>query len=355
MRILLDPDPPFVRWCRASEKGLRAGRAALGPRLLAALLRGGAAAQRASSIGYRLHHGGDVIRRPALRTTPEILSAVRDTVRLLPEHNELTFQAMRLMMRTLPDVPHVLLCDTAFFLGLPPAAGFYAVPAALRGRGARRYGGRGLLHEWAWRKASGLCGGDIPRLVSVELGDRPNAAALKDGRPVDTTMGFTPVEGILSRTSCGDIDASVVFELQSSGMSLSEINELLCARSGFQALAGRRCGFSELLRASGEAGKALARRMLTYNIVKYVGAFAAVLGGLDALVFCAQDPEASAPLLRAVCRKLEFLGLSCDGIGGGRAQAAIFSKRGSRVKAVALRAEAWRVLSERAAAVEEED
>ena len=352
MRILLDPDPPFVRWYRGADGGPRTGRAVLGPGLLAALGKGAAGPERASSIGYRLHHGGDSIRRPAARVTPRLLDAVRETVGLLPDHNELTFQAMRFMMKAAPMVPHILMCDTAFFLGMPAAAGVYAVPAGLRGRGARRYGGRGLLHQWAWRKASGLCGGKIGRMISIQLGDHPNLAALKDGRPADTTMGFTPVEGIPSRTSCGDIDASVVFELQSSGMSLSDINELLSARSGFGALAGKPCGFRDLLGADGGPGTALAREILIYDIVKSAGAFAAVLGGADAVVFAAENPARSAPFILRICRRLGFLGLDAGGIRSASGDGAVFSTRGSRMKGVVLKDDAWRILSERAAAVE---
>ena len=355
MRILLDPDPPFLRWRADAEGGVRTGKAVLGPKLLTALAGGGAPLDRAASISYRLHHGGDRVRQPAERVTPKILDAVRDAVRLLPDHNELTFQAMRLMMKAAPDVPHILLCDTAFFLGMPAAASAYAIPAELRGRGARRYGGCGLFHQWAWQKASELCGPHVSKMISIQLGDHSNAAALKDGLPVDTSMGFTPVEGMLSSGACGDIDVSVVFELQSSGMSLSEINELLSARSGFGALAGKPCGLRDLLCMDDDAGKSLARRMLNYDIVKYTGAFAAALGGVDLISFAAEDPESSAPFILEVCRELEFLGLCYNGIGRVSAQGEIFSQRDSRVKAVVLRDDLWSILSRRAAAVEGED
>ena len=165
------------------------------------------------------------------------------------------------------------------------------------------------------------------------LSHSTNVAAIKDGRPVDTTMGFTPVEGIPSHTSCGDIDASVVFELQASGMSMSEINELLSARSGFRALVGRPCGFRELVLENGEPDQALARKILLYDIVKYVGAYAAVLGGVDALCFVAEDPRQAGPFIKAARRELSFLG---------------------RVKAAVLKGDIWRIMSCRAAAVEKE-
>jgi acetate kinase len=240
--------------------------------------------------------------------TPAILAAAQEAVRYSPEHNGLTVALLRQLQGRLPQIAHFLLCDTAFFCGLPAEASSYAVPAELRRRGVRRYGGDGLLHEWTGIRAREIFGPATQRVVSVRLGDRTNAAALAAGRPVDTTIGFTPVEGILSDTCCGDIDSSVVFELQSSGLAWSEINELLSARSGFRALAGRRCGFAELLCCTG-AAMVLARRILRYEVVKSVGAFAALLGGADAVVFSADDPPASGHFIRDICRDLVCLGL----------------------------------------------
>jgi len=171
---------------------------------------------------------------------------------------------------------------------------------------------------------------------------------------MDTTMGFTPVEGIPSHTGCGDIDVSVVFELQSSGMALSEINEMLSARSGFRGLAGKRCGMRDLLVDNGNADKALARRILLYDIVKYIGAFMAVLGGVDAVGFIAENPVENSSFIRSICEELEFLGLRFPSITLGRGNDAAFFEQRSKVKTVILKADLWRIMSHRAAAAEKE-
>lgn len=330
MRLWFDPDPPFVRWCRDAGGKLRTGCGSIGPEWLEAVQKS-APLDQAAEIGYLLHHGGAGVRQPVLPVTPEVLAAVRGSVRLLPAHNELTLRTMQLLLDLAPRARHLLFCDTAFFTDMPDHASAYAVPARLRGAGMRRYGGCGLLHQWAWQEARRLWGPGLSRLVSVAMGDHTNLAAIKDGRAVDTTIGFTPVEGVPSHTSCGDIDASVVFELQSSGMSLSEINELLSARSGFRGLLGKPCGLGELARENGDPDQALARRMLVYGVVKYAGAFAAALGGVDAVVFAAAQPRGHARLIADIRRQLAFLAPR------------------SAFKTAVLKGDPWRIMSCRAA------
>jgi len=336
---MFDPEPPVGRWCRETA----AGRAAWGSG-------GAAAAARAlqagavESVSYRLRHGGELLRVPVSRATPAVLAAAQEAVRYSPERNGLTVAALRELQGRFPGVEHLLLCDTAFFWGLPAEASGYAVPAELRRRGVRRYGGDGLLHQWAAVRAGQLFGPAAQRVISVRLGDRSNTAALAAGRPVDTTMGFTPVEGLLSDTCCGDMDSSVVFELQSSGLALREINELLSERSGFRALVGRRCGYAELLSAIG-GGAAMARRILRYEVVKSVGACAALLGGVDAVLFSADDPPASGRFIRAVCRDLTCLGLRLGPPRSRPQDGEVLSAAGSEVKAAVLKHDIWRVMS----------
>ncbi|MCX5786966.1 MAG: hypothetical protein NTX64_00425 [Elusimicrobia bacterium] len=334
MRLLLDADPPLVRWCREREGAWRTGAGTLGPGWASALAKGAGPLAQATSISYRLHNGGDKILQPAMRLTPQVLDAVRESALLQLEHNGLIYEAMRTMLKLAPDVPHIVLCDSAFFIDLPAVSRLYAVPARLRAGAMRRHGGGGLIHQWAWQRMRERAGRAVSRMISIQLSDHPNIAAIKDGHPVDTTMGFTPVEGIPSHTSCGDIDASVVFELQASGMSMSEINELLSARSGFRALVGKTCGFRDLVRENGDPDQALARKILLYDIVKYVGAFAAVLGGVDALCFVAEDPRQAGPFIKAARRELRFLG---------------------NVRIADLQGDLWRIMSRRAAAVEKEN
>jgi acetate kinase len=297
-------------------------------------------------VGYLLRHGGDRIKEPVLRVTPQTLSEVEDAVRFLPEFNDITYKVLDRWTQELPGIPHFLFCDTAFFSGLPDVAGTYAVPEELRDKGVRRYGSYGLVHQWAWEKARSLFGANVGKMVSVYLGDHTNVAALRDGKSLDTTIGFTPVEGIPSRTGCGDIDATIVFELLSSGMSFREINELLSRKSGFKALLGRRCSYSDLASGPATVENTAARDILTYDVLKYVGAFTAILGGLDTLAFAARHPEESVSLIREICGRLDFLPvrLHPDGSAAGE-DAWNLSGNSARINVSVFKSDIWKIMA----------
>jgi acetate kinase len=354
MRLLIDADPPCARWCAWEGQALRTGRSAFHQGWLRGLSRGLGPRGEVTSVSYRLRHGGDRILVPAQRVTRESVGMLREVRRFEPEHNELTYEVLRELLAALPDVPHFVLCDTAFFLALPEPASAYAVPAELRNRGVRRYGGSGLVHEWVWRGVHERFGSAVSRVVSIMLGDHPNVAALKDGLPVETTMGFTPVEGIPSHTGCGDVDVSVVFELRASGMPLREINEMLSVRSGFRALVGRKCGFRDLVAPGFDAKREWTRRILRYGLVKSVGACAAVLGGVDAVVFAAEDLSGCTGFILEICRDLASLGLRIRP-SGPSGDDGVFSEDGSGVKVLNVEARLWDVMAARAAALEKEE
>jgi acetate kinase len=307
------------------------------------------------AVGYLLRHGGDRIKEPILRVTPQTLSEVEDAVRFLPEFNDMTCKVLDRWTNELPEIPHVLFCDTAFFSGLPDVAGTYAVPEELREKGVRRYGSYGLVHQWAWEKARSLFGGNVGKMVSVYLGDHTNVAALRDGKSLDTTIGFTPVEGIPSRTGCGDIDATIVFELHSSGMSFREINELLSRKSGFKALLGRRCSYSDLAAGPATVGNAAARDILIYDVLKYIGAFTAVLGGLDTLAFATRHPDESMSLIGEICGRLDFLPVKLhphSSAAGGDAWN--LSDNGARINVSLFKSDIWKIMAHLAESLIEE-
>jgi acetate kinase len=301
---------------------------------------------RVRAVGYLLRHGGDRIKEPVLRVTPQTLSEVEDAVRFLPEFNDITYKVLDRWTQELPGIPHFLFCDTALFSGLPDVAGTYAVPEELRKKGVRRFGSYGLVHQWAWEKARSLFGGNVGKMVSVYLGDHTNVAALRDGKSLDTTIGFTPVEGIPSRTGCGDIDATIVFELLSSGMSFREINELLSRKSGFKALLGRRCSYRDLVSGPATVGNAAARDILIYDVLKCVGAFTAILGGLDTLAFATRHREESMSLIREICGRLDFLPvrLHPDGSAAGE-DAWNLSDNSARINVSVFKSDIWKIMA----------
>lgn len=344
MKLLIDPAPPVIKWCEQTAKGYVYGESPSAAGLPGIAEGSTNGRRRITSVAYRLRHGGELVRLQAQRVTPEVMNSVRDSIKFLPEYNELTYTALSRMMRALPDIPHILLCDTAFFTAMPQEASSYALPPLLRARGIRRYGDQGLTHQWAYVEAQRLTGGAAGRTVTIQLGDHPNMAAIGNGRPLDSTVGFTPVEGLPSHTACGDIDPAVVFELQAAGFSLGEINDILSAKSGFRALTGRPCSFLDLLAPGADGKKALGRKILLYDVIRNVGAFSALLGGADAIVFIAERPAKCAAFIADVCRGLEFMGLRCRRTVSGRTGGAVISDRNSMVKVLVLKDDLWRIM-----------
>jgi acetate kinase len=308
MLIMFEPDPPVLRCCRIDDQ--------LGPgEVFEFIPRWDENAdgnlgniQDVKGFGYVLSQGGERITRPAGFLSPRSLHLLEEVVPLRPEQNGLSAKAVRYWMERCPKVPHMLFCETAFFVDLPPTASTYAVPYELRGQGIKRYGGYGLCHEWVWEQAQLLLGDFVRSVVSVYLGDHTNVAAIADGKPVETTMGFTPVEGILSAGGCGDIDPTIVFELRTAGMSLEGINRVLSSESGLAGLAGRRCSFLDLMKAQKDPALATAREILQHSIISYIGAFVAVLSRVDAVVFVSEHPRESREFIRSLCQKLGPLG-----------------------------------------------
>jgi acetate kinase len=346
MLLLFDPEPPHLRWCVFEQGAARSGRCSFGTEWFRMVKEGAGSLGQVEAVGYLLRHGGDRIKEPVLRVTPQTLDQVEDAIRFLPEFNDITCKVLDRWTKELPAIPHFLFCDTAFFSGLPDVAGTYAVPEELREKGVRRFGSYGLVHQWAWDKTRSCFGENVGRMVSVYLGDYTNVAALRDGKSFDTTIGFTPVEGIPSQTGCGDIDATIVFELHSSGMSFREINELLSRKSGFSALLGRRSNYSDLASATGSVENTAARDILIYDILKYVGAFTATLGGLDTLAFATRHPEESMSLIREICGRLDFLPLKLEpaGLAAG-AEAWKLSHNNSKINVSLLKSDIWQIMA----------
>jgi acetate kinase len=308
MLLLFDADPPFLQWCLAKGDWQKQGKCRTEPGWTESIREEIAPVGSPRAVVYVLRHGGDEIAEPATLLTPQSLDTLRRSIRFLPEHNSLTLIAVEFWSAEFPAVPQILLCDTAFFVNLPREASTYAVPYPLRRQGVRRYGGYGLCHEWVWERAPAIADSSLEKVISVYLANRTNMAAIRNARPVETTIGFTPAEGIVSCTGCGDIDPTIVFQLESTGMSFQEINRLLSAESGLSGILGRRCAFGEIVEEPKQPDIVAARRLFRYHILKYVGAFAAVLGGADAIVFTTQRLDESLPFIRGLCEELGFLG-----------------------------------------------
>jgi acetate kinase len=269
-------------------------------------------AGRIVAIGHRIVHGGERFTAPT-RITPETWRELEALRELAPLHNPPAQSVVRATAARYRSVPLFAVFDTAFFAALPPLAREYAVPAQWRGRGLRRFGFHGLAHEYLARAAFERCGRPR-RLVTLQLGHGCSATALLDGRPVDTSMGFSPLEGLIMATRPGDLDAGVLLELARRGESWQTLTHSLHREAGLAGLSEVSGDVRELLEleARGHAGAQLALDAFCRRIVKYLGAYAAVLGGLDAIAFGGGVGENSPTVRARIAAALEWLGLTLD-------------------------------------------
>ena len=285
-------------------------------RLLAELadlgLPGGVAA-----VGHRVVHGGERFSAPAL-ITPEVMEAIRACVPLAPLHNPANIAGIEAAQAAFPDVPQVAVFDTAFHQTMPPVAYRYAVPEAwYRQYGVRRYGFHGTSHAYVAQEAAGMLGRPLEdlRLVTAHLGNGSSVCAVAGGRSVDTSMGLTPLEGLVMGTRSGDVDPGMHdYVARQTGLSLSEITGALNRESGLLGLSDLASDMRELEEAAGRGheGARLALDVFVYRLAGTVARMAAALGGLDGLVFTGGIGENSALVRAQTLERLGFLGFDLD-------------------------------------------
>ncbi|MBA3003856.1 MAG: acetate kinase [Desulfurivibrio sp.] len=289
-------------------------------------------------IGHRVVHGGEQFKDPA-RVTPAVLAAIRALIPLAPLHNPANLLGMEVAMETAPSVPQVAVFDTAFHQSIPPHAYRYAIPKRLyETHQVRRYGFHGTSHRYVAKKAAEFLEKPLNtlNLISLHLGNGASAAAIQQGRCIDTSMGFTPLEGLIMGTRCGDLDPAIIFYLaRETGLSSGEIEAILNKESGLKGI----CGVNDMrtigeMAGSGNAEAQLAVAMYCYRIKKYIGAYQAVIGELDGLIFTGGIGE-NADFIRAgCCENLAHLGLEMDNEKniGRRKGCFALENRTSRVK-----------------------
>lgn len=264
--------------------------------------------------GHRIVHGGTRFSGPT-RITPDTLSALRELSPLAPLHNPSGIAGIEAGLRLLPNTPAVAVFDTTFHTTLPPVAATYALPRSLRNaHSLRRYGFHGLSHrsvsekllELLERPAAGT------RLITCHLGSGASLCALRDGKSVDTSMGFTPMEGLVMGTRCGDLDPGLLlYLLNTVGLEARELEDLLTHDSGLRGVSGLSDDVRVLERAAeaGDPDAELALALFAYRVRKYIGAYTAALGGLDALAFTGGIGVHSNAMRRRICRNMEFFGI----------------------------------------------
>lgn len=263
------------------------------------------------AVGHRVVQGGRHFARATI-VDDAVADRIRELIPLGPLHNPANLKGIEVGRDLLPDVPHVAVFDTAFFQGLPPESATYALNGEVAEKySIRRYGAHGTSHQFVSRSVSELLQREDLKQVVLHLGNGASASAVVGAHAVDTSMGLTPLEGLVMGTRTGDIDPAVAFHLSRvAGMTVDEIDDLMNKRSGLKGLTGQN-DMREVRRMAqdGNAAAVLALAVYVHRLKKYVGAYAAIMGGLDALTFTAGVGENDAELRTEVTAGLEFLGI----------------------------------------------
>ena len=275
------------------------------------------------AVGHRVVQGGARFFEPT-RITPAVLQDLRGLKELDPLHNPTEVAMIEAAQRLLPDAPSVAVFDTAFHRTLPEVAWRYALPADLADRlGLRRYGFHGISHRYVSGRLL-ECLGRGPagtRLITCHLGNGASICALRDGASIDTSMGLTPLEGLVMGSRSGDVDPGLLlYLLRTQGMTPKQLDDMLNHDSGLKGLAGR-SDVRDLEQAAGQGDKQadMALEIFAYRVRKYLGAYAAALGGLDAVAFTGGIGERGAGMRARICQGLDFLGLRLDAERNGGA------------------------------------
>jgi acetate kinase len=267
-------------------------------------------------IGHRVVHGGEAFREPAL-IDEKVMETIRELIPLAPLHNPANLLGIEATQRVFPGVPQVAVFDTAFHQSMPPHAYIYPLPYSFYAlHRVRRYGFHGTSHLWVAKKAAAHLGKPLRvlHLITLHLGNGASAAAIRQGVSVDTSMGMTPLEGLVMGTRCGDLDPAIPFYLgRVTGMADGDLEALLNKGSGLKGICGAN-DMREILRMAnrGEPLAQLALELYCYRIKKYIGAYFAVLGRVDAVVFTGGIGENAAPIRKRCCQGLEGLGIAVD-------------------------------------------
>ena len=267
------------------------------------------------AVGHRVLHGGMEFFDSCI-INDEVIAAIEKCIPLGPLHNPANLMGIRACQAVMPNTPQVAVFDTAFHMTMPPVAYRYAIPTEYyKNDSIRRYGFHGTSHKYVTKRAIELMGRKEMKLVNCHLGNGSSLSAVKDGKCQDTSMGLTPLAGVPMGTRSGDLDPAVVqFVMNKYGMSADECLNMLNKKSGVLALSGVSSDFRDIEdgAAAGNEDCALALDKFAYEVRKYVGSYAAALGGLDCLVFTAGVGENSPEMRERICEGLEFLGVKLD-------------------------------------------
>jgi len=295
------------------------------------------------AVGHRVVHGGEKFNKSVL-ITDEVIEMVKECIDLAPLHNPPNLKGINAIAEFMPKTPQVAVFDTAFHQTMPDYAYMYGLPYSLYEKyGIRRYGFHGTSHRYVSRRACDFL--NVPyeeqRIITAHIGNGGSVTAIKNGKSIDTSMGMTPVEGLIMGTRSGDVDpGAITYIMDKEHLSSQGVSRLLNKFSGVLGISGVSSDMREIEAAiaQGNERAKLAMRMYNYRIKKYIGSYTAILGGLDILVFTGGVGENQTSTRSEVCKDMEYLGLELDEElnASVRAQEALISKPTSKVKVLVI-------------------
>ena len=295
------------------------------------------------AVGHRVVHGGEKFNKSVL-INDEVIAMIKECYDIAPLHNPVNMAGIEAISAIIPDVPQVGVFDTAFHQSMPAKAYMYALPYEMyQKHGIRRFGFHGTSHRYVSRRVCGFLG--VPyenqRIITCHIGNGCSISAIKDGKSIDTSMGLTPVEGLMMGTRVGDVDpGALTFIMEKEGYDAKALNNMLNKQSGVMGVSGVSSDMRDIDAAinQGNQRAQLALDMYIYRIIKYIGSYATVLNGVDIIVFTGGVGENQIFLRKAVCDSLTYLGVNIDNDtnAGSRGEEKVISSPDSRVKVVVI-------------------
>jgi acetate kinase len=269
------------------------------------------------AVGHRIVQGGKYFSKSEL-VDDDVMEKIKICADYAPLHNPAHILGINAIKAVLPDVPQVVTFDTAYHQTMPAYAYMYALPYEYYEKyGIRRYGAHGTSHQFVANKGAKFCGIDInnSKIITCHIGNGSSVTAIVNGKVIDTSMGFSPLDGLIMGTRCGSIDASIIpFLLKKEPMTPDELSDLLQKKSGFLGISGKTSDAREMdeLANGGDQRAKLALKMLTYQLIKFIGSYVAAMNGVDLIVFTGGIGEHNSRLRRRVCENLTYLGVKFD-------------------------------------------
>ncbi|HEY4544164.1 MAG TPA: acetate kinase [Tissierellaceae bacterium] len=301
-----------------------------------------ASLEEIDAVGHRVVHGGEAFAESVL-IDDEVMKALEDCIELAPLHNPPNIIGIEACQELMPNTPMVGVFDTAFHQTIPAENYIYPLPYEYyENHKVRRYGFHGTSHKYVSQRAAEMLGKDIEdiKMITCHLGNGSSITAVDGGKSIDTSMGFTPLEGLAMGTRCGDIDPAIIpFIMEKEGLSKEEINNVMNKESGVLGVSGLSSDFRDLEIAANEGNERarLALDIFITRATKYVAAYAASMNGLDAIVFTAGIGENSGVLREDICKNLEFLGVKVDKeLNDMRGKEAFVNTEDSKVKVLVI-------------------